>query len=183
MKILSTSLSDLLVLETDNFGDHRGGFSRLYCDKQMSQILLNRRILQINHSFTQNIGVVRGLHVQLPPVAERKFVTGVRGKVWDIAVDLRKSSPSYLKWHAEELSSVNRRTMVIPEGFAHGYQVLDVNTELLYFHTAFYNPELESGIRYDDPILRINWPLCVVDLSERDKHHPMIDSDFPGVSL
>ena len=183
MKILETSIPDLLVIEIDNFEDHRGGFSRLFCEEKMSQILLHRRILQINHSFTKNIGAVRGLHFQIPPSAEMKFVKCLRGNVWDIAVDLRKNSPSYLKWHAEELSSVNGRMMVIPEGFAHGYQVLEVNSELLYFHTAFYRRELERGISYDDPILKIDWPLSVVDLSERDKQHPIIDSDFSGISL
>lgn len=110
-----------------------------------------------------------------------KFVRCLRGRVWDVAVDLRRSSPSFLKWHAEELSPEHATMLVIPEGCAHGFQVLEAESELLYLHTAHYEKSAEGGVRHDDPRLGIHWPLPVTDLSERDRSHPLLDTTFPGV--
>ncbi len=115
-----------------------------------------------------------------PPHAEMKLVRCLRGRVWDVAVDLRAESPTFLHWHAEELSPDNHRMVVIPEGCAHGFQVLTPDSELLYLHTAFYAPDAEGGVRHDDPALGIRWPLPVTDLSPRDRSHPLIDAGDRG---
>jgi dTDP-4-dehydrorhamnose 3,5-epimerase len=112
-----------------------------------------------------------------------KLIRCLKGRVWDVAVDLRRESPTFLHWHTEELTPANTRMMVIPEGFAHGFQVLEPESELLYLHTAFYTPGAEGGLRHDDPRLAINWPLAVTDLSPRDTAHPVISSDFSGIAL
>jgi dTDP-4-dehydrorhamnose 3,5-epimerase len=178
-----TSIPGLVVVESMPHLDHRGAFARLYCEDELASLVGSKRIVQINHSRTATIGAVRGLHYQCPPHAEIKLVRCLKGRVWDIAVDLRYDSPTFLRWHAEELTPNNSRMMVIPEGFAHGFQVLEAETELLYLHTAFYTPGAEGGLRYDDPRLVINWPLTVTDLSPRDSAHPFINSDFSGIVL
>jgi dTDP-4-dehydrorhamnose 3,5-epimerase len=121
------------------------------------------------------------MHFQRRPCAEMKLVRCLKGKVWDVAVDLRADSPTYLQWHAEELTPDNSKMLVIAEGFAHGFQVLEANSELLYLHTAFYSAETEGGVRYDDPALAITWPLLVTDISTRDTCHPLIESGFEGL--
>lgn len=139
--------------------------------------------MQINHSRTSTIGAVRGLHYQRPPNAEMKLVRCLKGRVWDVAVDIRSNSPTFLRWHAEELTPNNARMIVIPEGFAHGFQVLEPESELLYLHTAFYTAASEGGLRHDDPLLAIHWPLVVTDLSLRDITHPIINSSFDGIVI
>lgn len=172
-----------MVVETTPHSDARGAFARMYCDRELVELLGARRIVQINHSRTATVGAVRGLHFQYPPHAEMKFVRCLKGKVWDVSVDLRQRSPTFLHWHAEELTPTNTRMMVIPEGFAHGFQVLEAESELLYLHTAFYTPEAEGGLRHDDPRVDIVWPIAVADLSTRDASHPMIDKNFQGINL
>jgi dTDP-4-dehydrorhamnose 3,5-epimerase len=140
-----------------------------------------RPIVQINHSCTTRVGAIRGLHFQYPPHAEMKLVRCLRGRVWDVAVDLRTGSPTFLRWHAEELSPRNARMLVIPEGCAHGFQVLDPDSELLYLHTASYAPPFDGGVRFDDPRLDIDWPLPLTDLSERDRCHAFLKADFSGL--
>lgn len=178
-----TSIPGLVVVETSPHIDNRGAFARLYCERELASLVGPRRIVQINHSRTATIGAVRGLHYQHPPHAEMKLVRCLKGSVWDVAVDLRHNSPTFLSWHAEELTPANTRMMVIPEGFAHGFQVLEPESELLYLHTAFYTPGSEGGLRHDDPRLAIHWPLAVTDLSARDAAHPLTNSDFSGISL
>jgi dTDP-4-dehydrorhamnose 3,5-epimerase len=129
------------------------------------------------------MGAVRGLHFQHAPHAEMKLVRCVKGRVWDVALDLRKGSPTFLQWHAQELTPNNSLMLIIPEGCAHGFQVLDPDSELLYLHTASYMPTTEGGIRFDDPAVKIAWPLPVADLSERDKQHPYINEHFFGITL
>jgi dTDP-4-dehydrorhamnose 3,5-epimerase len=183
LNTLPTPIPGLVVVETAPRIDNRGAFTRIYCELELSRLIGQRRIVQINHSRTAIIGTVRGLHYQRPPCAEMKLVRCLKGSVWDVAVDLRHDSPTFLRWHAEELTSVNTRMLVIPEGFAHGFQVLEPDSELLYLHTAFYRPSAEGGLRYDDPRLAIHWPLAVTDLSQRDIAHPFINSDFSGITL
>lgn len=183
MNVLRTPIDGLFVVETTPHIDARGAFARLYCERELAQIIGPRRILQINHSRTAQVGAVRGLHFQYPPHAEMKLVRCLKGRVWDVAVDLRQGSPTFLRWYAEELTPDNRRMMVIPEGFAHGFQVLDRDSELLYLHTAFYTSEAEGGVRHDEPRLGIRWPLAVTDLSARDASHPMFDAHFQGIAL
>jgi dTDP-4-dehydrorhamnose 3,5-epimerase len=183
MTIHPTPIADLLVAESKAFKDERGAFARLFCEQALSSVIGGRKIVQINHSCTQAIGAVRGLHFQHAPYAEMKLVRCLKGKVWDVAVDLRPQSPSYKRWYAQELSPKNAHMMVIPEGFAHGFQVLEAGSELLYLHTAFYKPEAEGGVRHDDPELDIAWPLSVTDISARDSSHAYIDTCFRGIFL
>jgi dTDP-4-dehydrorhamnose 3,5-epimerase len=181
MKIHPTRLAGVAVVETSPKYDHRGAFARLYCEDELSAIVGRRRIVQINQSRTHLAGAVRGMHYQHSPHAEMKLVRCLRGRVWDVAVDLRAGSPTFLQWHAEELSADNALMLAIPEGCAHGFQSLETDSELLYLHTAFYTPGAEGGLHCTDPRLNISWPLPVADLSERDRAHPFLTADYSGV--
>jgi dTDP-4-dehydrorhamnose 3,5-epimerase len=145
MKLTETRLAGLYLAHTSPVSDARGAFARLYCEHDLGQALGARHIQQINQTRTHRAGAVRGMHWQYPPHAEMKFVRCIRGRVRDVAVDLRYGSPTFLKWHAEELSSENGLMMIIPEGCAHGFQVLEPDSELLYLHTACYSPASEGG--------------------------------------
>jgi dTDP-4-dehydrorhamnose 3,5-epimerase len=182
VKIAQTALPGVVVVETTPFADHRGAFARLYCERELAPVIDGRRIAQINHSRTTTPGAVRGLHFQYPPHAEMKLARCIRGRVWDVAVDLRAGSRTFLHWHGEELTPDNARMLVIPEGCAHGFQVLEPDSELLYLCTAFYAPEAEGGIYCNDPRLGIAWPLPVVGLSQRDSSFPPIAQDFSGIA-
>ena len=183
MKIRQTPVPNLLAIDSERRIDERGSFARLFCQKELHEIMGTRRIVQANQSSTRNVGAVRGLHYQHQPHAEMKLVRCIKGKVWDVAVDLRRGSPSFLEWHAEELSPENTTMMIIPEGFAHGFQVLEADSQMLYFHTAYYNSSAEAGVQPTDPMLSIRWPLPVRDLSDRDLSHPLLPSDFAGLRI
>lgn len=174
LSIHKTPLEGLYVVETEPFVDHRGIWARIFCENELQEILQDRHIVNMNLSKTSQRGTIRGMHYQLPPMAEMKLIRCTSGKIFDVAVDLRKESPTYLHWYAEELSEENMRMLVIPEGFAHGFQALTDNVEMLYLHTEFYSKELERGIRYSDPQVGIRWPLIPLNLSERDQNHPYI---------
>ncbi len=180
MNIRQTPIAGLVVAESEPREDERGSFARLYCQDELREIVGSRQVVQINQSRTRKVGAVRGLHYQHSPHAEMKLVRCLRGKVWDVAVDLRAGSATFLEWHAEELSAGDSRMIVIPEGFAHGFQVLEEDSELLYLHTAPYVPSAEGGIRPTDPRLSIRWPAPVQDLSDRDRSHPLLTPDFTG---
>jgi dTDP-4-dehydrorhamnose 3,5-epimerase len=171
------------VVESAPISDRRGAFCRLYCEQELAPVLGNRHIVQINLSRSTKAGTVRGLHFQRPPYAEMKLVRCLKGAVWDVAVDLRKNSPTFLLWYAEKLTPDNALMLVIPEGFAHGFQALEADTELLYLHTEFYRPDAEAGIRVDDPLLNIGWPMPVSELSERDLSLPAITAEFSGLAI
>ena len=179
--ILPTPLADLRVLQRKPLGDSRGYLERLFCLQELDEILAGRHIAQINHTLTASRGTVRGMHFQRPPHAETKFVSCLRGEVFDVAVDLRRDSPTFLRWHGEILSADNHRTLVIPEGFAHGFQTLCDDCEMLYFHTAAYHAEAEGGVNALDPLLAIEWPLEVTTLSDRDRAHPWLAAVFEGL--
>lgn len=183
MNIQQTALQGVLIIETTPCVDHRGAFTRLYCEHELAAVMGDRRIVQINHSRTRAVGAVRGMHFQHLPRAEMKLVRCLRGRVWDVAVDLRAGSSTLLQWHAVELSADNACMIVISPGYAHGFQVLEENSELLYLHTDFYTPEAEGGVSCMDPRLSITWPLPVVDLSRRDSSHPPIVADFAGFTV
>jgi dTDP-4-dehydrorhamnose 3,5-epimerase len=178
-----TPIEGLQVIQRQPVRDVRGFFERLFCTSELTALLGRRNIAQINHSITKKLGMVRGMHYQRPPHAEMKFVTCVRGKVFDVAVDLREGSPTFLRWHAEVLSEENHRTFCIPEGFAHGFQTLTDNCELIYLHSAAYNPDAEAGLNALDPSTAISWPLPVTGCSSRDRGHTMLTSDFSGLKL
>jgi dTDP-4-dehydrorhamnose 3,5-epimerase len=181
--INQTSISGLFLVDTDKFKDHRGSFSRFFCKQELSEVLEGRDIVQINHSYTKAVGAIRGLHYQLPPYAEMKIVRCLKGKVWDVVVDLRAESPTFLKYHFEELDASENKMLVIPEGCAHGYQVLQGDSELLYLHTEYYSLEYERGVRYNEPLLHILWPLPPIDISERDLNHTLIEPEFFGIKI
>lgn len=181
LDILATPIAGLHTLQRKPIGDSRGYLERLFCMDELQPLVSGRRIEQVNHTLTKGRGTVRGLHFQYPPHAEKKFVQCLRGEVFDVAVDLRRGSPTFLQWHAEVLSGENYRTFVIPEGFAHGFQVLSDECEMLYFHTAAYCQEAEGGFHAQDPRLAIHWPLPITSLSRRDAEHPRIGNEFQGV--
>lgn len=176
-------LSGAYVTRSSRRSDERGTFSRLFCASELANILQGRKIVQINHSVTRRRGAVRGLHFQQPPFAEMKLVRCLRGSVWDVAVDLRKGSDTFLHWHAEELTPANEKMIVIPEGFAHGFQTLEADSELLYLHTEFYHPESEGGYPPTDARISIQWPLTISALSDRDASHAPVTDDFQGIAL
>jgi dTDP-4-dehydrorhamnose 3,5-epimerase len=183
MKIYSTEIDGLNVVDADPLSDHRGTFARLFCNQELADILGKRKIVQTNFSRTNKTGAVRGLHFQYPPHAEMKLIRCIKGKVWDVAVDLRAGSDSFLQYHSEELSAENMKMIVIPEGFAHGFQVLEPDSELLYLHTALYEKNVEGAILYNDPKLNITWPLPVADISARDNNHQQLNQSFLGIKL
>ena len=183
MKLVPTAIAGVFVAQTNAFQDNRGAFARLYCETELAEAVAGRQIRQINHSRTAAVGAVRGMHFQFAPDAETKMVRGLKGRVWDVAVDLRKGSPTFLQHHAQELSPSNALMLVIPEGCAHGFQVLEPDSELLYLHTANYTPGAEGGVRFNDPVLNLPWPLQITDLSERDKKHPLLNKNFQGIVL
>lgn len=163
--------------------DERGRFARLFCMEALAAAHRGRSIVQINHSTTRNVGAIRGMHYQRAPAAEGKWVRCLKGRVFDVAVDLRRGSATFLYWHGVTLSAEAMNAVFIPEGCAHGFQVLEPDSELLYLHTAMYAPSLEGGVRFDDPALSIEWPLPITDTSERDRRHPLIDAAFEGIQL
>jgi dTDP-4-dehydrorhamnose 3,5-epimerase len=181
--IHATPIAGLQLLKRKPIGDDRGYLERLFCADELQILIPGRNIVQINHTFTANRGAVRGMHFQRPPHAELKFVSCLRGEVFDVAVDIRHDSPTFLHWHGEILSASNHKTFVIPEGFAHGFQTLSDNCEMLYFHTASYHAQAEGGLNPRDPRLGINWPLPVSNLSIRDDGHPLLDESYTGVAL
>jgi dTDP-4-dehydrorhamnose 3,5-epimerase len=178
--IIAAPITGLHILQRKPIGDSRGYLERLFCKDELQTLLPGKRIEQVNHTLTTNRGTVRGLHFQYPPHAETKLVHCLRGEVFDVAVDLRRDSPTFLHWHAEVLSAENHRTLVIPEGFAHGFQALVGECEMLYFHTAAYRQEAEGGLHPEDPRIAIRWPLPVAGLSPRDTARSMLDRDFEG---
>ena len=181
MKFYPTSLRGAYVIEPEPFQDKRGIFARLFCKKELEAIRHKKNVVQINHSRTSKRATIRGIHYQRPPKAEIKIVKCIHGVVFDVIVDLRKESPTLLQWHGELLSAENMKMMYVPEGFAHGFQTMEENTELLYLHTEFYSPEHEGGLRYDDPMLNISWPLETTEISQKDQEYPFISNDFEGI--
>lgn len=180
-EILETEIAGLVALRRRPIADARGFLERLYCAEELAPVLGARRIAQINRTLTRRRGAVRGLHFQRPPHAETKVVTCLRGAVFDVAVDLRRGSATFGHWHGRVLDATNAEALVIPEGFAHGFQTLAEETELLYFHTAAYAPDAEGGLDARDPALGIAWPLPVEERSERDSGLPKI-AGFEGIA-
>jgi dTDP-4-dehydrorhamnose 3,5-epimerase len=176
-------LKEAYVIEPEPFKDSRGIFLRVFRKRELTAIGQCEDIVQVNHSVTGKRGTLRGMHFQKPPKAEAKYIKCIKGAVYDVIVDIRKDSSTFLKWHGETLTSDNMRMIYVPKGFAHGYQILEPNSEVLYFTTEFYSLEYEDGFRYDDPLVQIKWPLAVTELSIRDKTHPFLPNDFQGVEL
>jgi dTDP-4-dehydrorhamnose 3,5-epimerase len=181
MNFVPTPLKGSYMIDVDPFTDERGWFARFYCKNEFEQIRHHKEWVQLNHSVNYKKGTIRGMHFQKQPFAEIKMVKCIAGKIYDVIVDLRKDSETLLQWFGAELSAENKRMLYIPEGFAHGFQCLEDNCELIYHHSEFYNPEAEAGIRYNDPQLKIQWPLHAGMISPRDEQHPWLDKNFNGI--
>jgi dTDP-4-dehydrorhamnose 3,5-epimerase len=180
LSVEPTPLIGLSVVQRHPIGDSRGFFERLFCDEELGTWLRGRPLRQVSRSRTSAVGAVRGLHFQHAPSAEAKVVLCLQGRVFDVAVDIRRNSPTFLQWHGEELSAENHRGLLIPEGFAHGFQTLENDCELLYLITAPHTPSAEGGLHVNDPHLGIRWPLPVSGLSARDAAFPLVTSSFLG---
>jgi dTDP-4-dehydrorhamnose 3,5-epimerase len=181
MIIEDTKITNVKIIHSEPFSDERGFINRIFCQNELNSIQKNMIIKQINHSMTIFKGTVRGLHFQYPPHAELKIIRCMKGSIFDVAVDLRKDSPTFLEWHGELLSADNMKALVIPEGFAHGFQSLDDNIEMLYIHTQSYCKEAEGSLRYDDSKIDIKWPIKVSNISKKDLSAPFVPSNYRGV--
>lgn len=179
--IAKTPLAGLISIKRQQLTDTRGFLARMFCAEEFAVMGWNKPIAQINHTSTAYKGIVRGMHFQYPPHAEIKLVSCLRGEVWDVAVDIRIDSPTFLQWHGACLSAQNHLALMIPEGFAHGFQSLSDEVELLYCHSAPYCAAFEGGLHPQDPSLAIDWPLPIREISNRDLSHPPINQGFKGV--
>lgn len=162
------------LIKTPRFEDDRGWFAELYSERRFEGLGVQARFVQDNHSFSRDVGVLRGLHFQVPPYAQAKLVRCIRGRIWDVAVDVRRGSPTYGHWVAAELSPENGSQLYVPIGFAHGFVTLAPDTEVQYKVSSFYAPDREGGIRWDDPTLALPWPVPNggVLVSEKDARLP-----------
>lgn len=178
-----TRLNGAFVIELRTIEDERGFFARSWCQREFIEHKLDARLVQCNISYNAKKGTLRGMHYQLPPCAEAKLVRCTRGAIYDVVIDLRPSSATFLQWYAAELSAENRKAMYVPEGFAHGFQTLQDDSEVFYQMSEFYAPEYAGGMRWNDPQFNIIWPLTVSAISPRDQAYPDCDptqiSAFP----
>jgi len=181
LTVTPTPLAGLQVVQRKRLEDSRGFFSRVFCAEELAEAGFARPVAQVNLTLTRQRGAVRGLHFQYPPHAEDKIVSCLRGEVFDVAVDLRRGSPTFMRWHAERLSADNQRSLLIPQGFAHGFQALSEDCELLYLHSMPHAPSAEGALNVRDPSLAIAWPLPITDLSPRDASHEYVGASFPGL--
>lgn len=179
----STPLAGLVVVQRRRAEDQRGFFSRLFCAEQLAVAGFRLPVAQINQTLTRKRGTVRGMHFQLPPHCEDKYVSCLRGEIFDVAVDLRAGSPTFLNWHGEILSAQNSRSLLIPQGFAHGFQTLADNCELIYLHSQPFAPDHEGAIHVLDPAVHIEWPLAIEELSKRDSGHAALAATFTGIHV
>ncbi|MFM9908428.1 MAG: dTDP-4-dehydrorhamnose 3,5-epimerase [Chitinophagaceae bacterium] len=176
-----TLLNGSYIIKLNPLQDERGWFIRYYCKEEFQKINHTKEWVQMNHSFTKQKGSLRGMHYQINPSKEIKMVRCISGAVFDVIIDLRSGSDTFLKWIGVELSAENKKMVYIPEGFAHGFQCLEDDCELLYHHSTFYNPTAEAGIRFNDPLININWPLPLTAISPRDQQHPYLNQNFKGI--
>ncbi len=177
-----TPLAGLKRVRRTRLGDSRGFLSRLFCADELAEAGWHTPLAQVNQTRTLQRGSVRGLHFQSAPHAEKKLVHCLRGEVWDVAVDLRRGSPTFLRWHAEALSGENGVALLIPEGFAHGLQTLADDVDMIYCHSVAYAASAEGGLNPRDPRLAIDWPLPIAALSPRDEAHAFLTPDFAGLA-
>lgn len=182
-ELRSTPINGVFELVSQPFMDARGAFLNAFRaqEESFTYSWADRRIAQVNLSRSEDVGIIRGLHLQAAPHSEAKLVRCLHGRVWDVAVDLRKDSDTRGQWHAVVLSPKQGNALLVPEGCAHGFQVLEPGSELLYLHSGAWVPEAETGVRWDDPSLAITWPLPVTDLSPRDRSLSLL-SDISFIS-
>lgn len=180
MKFHPTPLEGAYTIELEKRGDDRGFFARVFCEKEFGALGLETNFVQINNSRSGKKGTLRGLHYQLPPAAEVKVVRAIKGSLYDVIVDLRAGSPTFGKWFGAELNEENRLMMYVPRGFAHAFITLTDGVEAFYLSGAFYSPENERGVRYDDPAVGIQWPIDPVEISDKDRSWPDLNEEFHG---
>ena len=180
MEFVATAIAGVFAVRHDVRADARGRFKRQYCEADFAAAGLIAHWVQVNHSVTVGRGAIRGLHYQRPPHAEAKLVSCPAGRAFDVAVDLRQGSATFLKWVAVEIDEAT--SVYLPVGCAHGFQALSDEVHLIYQHSAAYAPEAEGGIRFDDPAVGIAWPLRVGEVSERDRSFPPLDDGFTGLA-
>lgn len=180
LNITPTDFNGLFVIEPNTHKDKRGFFSRIYCIDELKEIT-NMNIKQINHSFTNKKGTIRGMHFQYEPDSEVKIIKCISGGILDVVIDIRENSPTFLKNYTIELTKENQKMLYIPKGFAHGFQTLEDNTELIYFHSNIYTPDNEGALNIKDSLLDLKWPLDIVNISKRDKEHKFLESNFKGI--
>lgn len=181
LDLFPTPIVGLHRVVSRQLGDSRGYLARAFCAEELSAAGWPGPVVQANLTYTRQKGTVRGLHFQHPPHAEAKLVRCLRGEIWDVVLDLRKDSPTFLKWHAEILSPGNMNAFLIPQGCAHGFQSLVDDVEMLYLHSAAHAPASEGGLSVNDPMLAIEWPLPLGEMSARDRSFPFLPHDFKGV--
>lgn len=181
MTFEETKLKGSYLITLTPSGDSRGWFARTYCKKEFAAIGHDKEWVQMNQSYSAEKGTIRGMHFQLSDHKEIKLVRCIAGTVYDVIVDIRKNSPTFLQWIGLEISAANKKMIYIPEGFAHDFQTLTDDAELIYHHSNYYSPEHESGLRYNDDYLKIDWPLSPTVISERDRNHKVIDHYFTGI--
>lgn len=183
MKYKELFLKGAYIIDLDLFEDNRGWFARTFDKDEFNKAGLNGEWLQLNHSFNINAGTLRGMHYQLPPFSEIKLVRCIAGSVYDVIIDLRKESDTYLKWYGIELSAENKKMIYIPAGFAHGFQTKTDNAELIYHHSQMYQLGFEKGIKYDDAVINIQWPGEVINISKKDEEYPYLTNEFEGLNF
>ena len=174
----TTSLPGAFLIEPERRGDDRGFFARIFCEREFADQGLVTQYVQTNNSLTAGRGTLRGMHYQLEPKAETKLVRCVRGALWDCILDLRIESPTFGQWFGQELTAENRLMMYVPKGFAHGFLTLSEDAEAIYLVDAFYAPEAERIVRWDDERFGIEWPAAPVSLSEKDAQAPDFDPKY-----
>ncbi|HJT81700.1 MAG TPA: dTDP-4-dehydrorhamnose 3,5-epimerase [Chthoniobacterales bacterium] len=172
-----TKLGGAFIVELDRKLDERGFFARAFCAKEFQEHDLPGRFVQANMSFNHKKGTLRGMHYQVPPASEPKFIRCINGAIWDVIIDMRPESPTYLQHFGVELTAENRKAIYVPDMFAHGNQALTDGAELLYLVGEFYTPGCERGVRFDDPAIGIEWPLPVTVISEKDAQWPLLNVD------
>jgi len=183
MKFHATPLLGAYTIEPEKRGDNRGFFARFFCQQEFQSAGVSMSVVQINNSLSANAGTLRGMHFQLPPLAESKVVRCIRGALYDVIIDLRPDSPTFSRWFGVELTAENRLMLYVPQGFAHGILTLVDDTEILYLVSAFYGSEQERGLRFDDPRFGVKWPMQPVTVSPKDHAWPDFDPVFHGSEL
>lgn len=174
MNIIKTDIEDVIIIEPKVFGDHRGWFTETYSKEKFKEFGIDIDFMQDNHSLSAQKGTLRGLHFQLNPKAQTKLVRCTKGKILDVAVDIRDGSPTYKKWVAVELTEENKKQLLIPKGFAHGFLTLTDDVEVQYKVDEYYSPENDRSIRYDDPEIGVDWGIEDPILSEKDLNAPLL---------
>jgi len=173
MKFHQTTLKDAMLIDLERRGDDRGFFARTFCVDEFAAQGLPTEFVQQNTSYSANKGTLRGMHFQTAPHGEDKLIRCLRGAIVDIIIDLRPDSPTYKKWEAFELDDINKRQLLVPKGFGHGFQTVSDHVEVTYLVSAKYTPSAEGGVRWNDPAFGITWPLEPTDMSDKDRNWPV----------